>query len=66
LEDEDEAVRFYAILALEKLTGTRRGYRYGDPVDLRRRAIERWRMYAAAGSTADAGSDAPASQEAEP
>ena len=66
LEDEDEAVRFYAILALEKLTGTRLGYRYGDPVDLRRRAIERWRRYTSAGSTAGAESETATTQEARP
>jgi len=44
LEDEDEGVRFFAIVALEKLTGTRMGYRYGDPDHLRREAVQRWRM----------------------
>ncbi|GMV98585.1 MAG: HEAT repeat domain-containing protein [Phycisphaerae bacterium] len=45
LEDDDEAVRFYAILALEKLTGTRRGYDYGGPETQRWRAVEQWRRY---------------------
>ena len=43
LEDEDEGVRFFAIVALEKLTGTRMGYRYSDPDHLRRDAVQRWR-----------------------
>lgn len=47
LEDEDEGVRFYAILGLEKLTGTRLGYRYGDSADQRRTAVNRWRAFVA-------------------
>jgi HEAT repeat protein len=45
LDDEDEGVRFYAILALERLTGQRLGYRYQDKPSQRWRAIERWRQY---------------------
>ncbi len=45
LEDEDPAVRFYAILALERLTGERRGYDYRAPIDRRRAAVLRWRAY---------------------
>jgi HEAT repeat protein len=45
LEDEDSAVRFYAIQALERLTGERRGYHYWEPVDRRRAAVLRWRAY---------------------
>jgi len=45
LEDEDEAVRFYAILALEKMTGQRLGYDYARPAVDRVRAVERWREY---------------------
>jgi hypothetical protein len=44
LGDEDEAVRFYAILALEKLTGTRHGYHYYGNERQRWRAIQRWRQ----------------------
>ncbi len=47
LEDEDEGVRFYAILGLEKLTGRRLGYRYGDSADLRRAGVDRWRAFVA-------------------
>jgi len=47
LEDEDEGVRFYAILGLEKLTGRRLGYRYGDSADQRRAAVDRWRAFVA-------------------
>jgi hypothetical protein len=45
LEDEDEAVRFYAILALERLTGTRLGYKYGASEAQRRADVERWRRF---------------------
>ena len=45
LEDEDEAVRFYAILALDRLTGTRLGYEYGGPEMERRASVERWRRF---------------------
>jgi len=43
LEDDDEAVRMFAILALEKLTGTRNGYDYSDDPSQRARAVKRWR-----------------------
>lgn len=43
LEDEDEAVRFYAILALEKMTGTRLGYEYWADSAERAAAVNRWR-----------------------
>lgn len=42
LDDEDEGVRFYAILALEKLTGTRLGYDYRASASTRREGIRRW------------------------
>jgi len=45
LEDEDEAVRFYAILALEKITGTRLGYDYAKPAYERLLAVKRWRAF---------------------
>jgi len=49
LSDSDEDVCFYAILALEKLTGTRMGYEYYDPADSRKAAIARWRAWLDAG-----------------
>lgn len=45
LEDDDEAVRLYAILALERLTGTRLGYDYRSPEPDRIQATERWRAH---------------------
>lgn len=50
LEDEDEAVRFYAIAGLDRLTGQRWGYRAYDPAPRRRVAVERWRRNLADGS----------------
>lgn len=54
LEDEDEAVRFYAILALEKLTGTRMGFEYQASEVQRARSVDRWRRYVRGGPPASA------------
>jgi len=43
LDDEDEAVRFFAAAALIRLTGERLGYRPFDPPEVRRVAVDRWR-----------------------
>jgi len=59
LEDEDEAVRFYAILGLERMTGTRLGYDYADDVAQRRRAVMRWREHVAGLSAAGGPATAP-------
>jgi len=45
LEDEDAAVRFFAILALEKITGRRFGYDYAKPDAGRCKAVAKWRAY---------------------
>ncbi len=45
LEDEDIAVRFFAIQSLEKITGETKGYRYYDPPGLQARAVRRWRSW---------------------
>lgn len=45
LEDEDEGVRLYAIIALEKITGERFGYDYGESMSERAGAVERWRNF---------------------
>ncbi len=47
LEDEDSAVRFAAIIALDKLTGKRLGYKYGGSLETRSAAVARWRRYVA-------------------
>jgi hypothetical protein len=45
LEDEDEAVRMFAIIALERITGERFGYDYSKPPFERAAAVEYWRDY---------------------
>jgi len=45
LEDEDEAVRFFAILALEKITGKTMGYYYYEDRQRRLEAVKRWRSW---------------------
>ena len=45
LDSDDPAVRFYAIEALEKLTGQTLGYQYYDEPDQRKAAIRRWREW---------------------
>lgn len=53
LEDDDEAVRFYAILALDKMTGQRLGYDYAKPASERAGAVERWRQFVRQGAEVD-------------
>jgi hypothetical protein len=45
LEDDDAAVRMFAILALEKLSGTLLGYDYAADGLERARAVKRWRQH---------------------
>lgn len=45
LDDEDPAVRLFAIGALEKFTGNRFGYEYYLDEDQRKPAIARWREW---------------------
>jgi hypothetical protein len=46
LEDDDQAVRMYAVLALVRIEGTTLGYKYwASPTDLAHMA-QRWRAYA--------------------
>jgi hypothetical protein len=52
LEDEDEAVRFYAITALVKMTGSDLGYRFYAPEAERLEAVKRWRRHIEAGPAA--------------
>jgi len=65
LEDEDEAVRFYAIAALVRITGTDRGYKYYRTESERLEAVRRWRGHvqglSAAGPTTQ---EAPATTTA--
>ena len=45
LQSEDEAVRFYAIEALRRITDTDRGYDYKTAPHRRAAAIERWKEF---------------------
>jgi hypothetical protein len=47
LSDPQPAVRFYASIALEKMTGLTMDYRYYDPWPRRQDAVERWRRWLA-------------------
>jgi hypothetical protein len=45
LNDEDTSVRFFAIEALRRITGTNNGYDYKARPQLRAEAVERWREF---------------------
>ncbi len=45
LQDEDTSVRFFAIEALERITGRNNGYDYKASPQLRAEAVERWREF---------------------
>jgi HEAT repeat protein len=45
LEDEDPAVRFFAIGALHRMAGDRLDYDYFDDADARKPAVARWRQW---------------------
>jgi len=45
LEDSEGDIRFFAILALEKITGTTMGYKYYADFAERRQAVNRWREW---------------------
>lgn len=45
LSDDDAAVRFAAMFALQELTGTRLGYDYSSPLSERMKAVEAWRQH---------------------
>lgn len=60
LEDDDPAVRMYAILALHQLVGEDFGYRYYSPESERLSAVEAWRQALREGRVAGTG-PAPAS-----
>jgi len=43
LAEQDRSVRFFAINALQRITGTNHGFDYKAGTDSRNRAIQRWR-----------------------
>ena len=55
LGDGYAEVRFAAIVALEKITQTDRGYRYWAPAAQRDEAIARWRQWLPGGAAGGAG-----------
>lgn len=59
LEDEDEGVRLYAIVALRKLCGRDYGYNYYDAAPKRAAAVARWREALQAGEVAVQTEDQP-------
>lgn len=64
LEDDDRAVRMYAIASLERLTGKTYGYRYyADETD-RTAALARWRAALRAGRFDDEPADSTATPAA--
>lgn len=49
LDDQDSGVRFYAIVALDRMTGERFGYDYAQSAAERGLAVEKWRAFAMRG-----------------
>ena len=47
LENDDPAVRFYAIQGLRRLTGQTMDYHYYDAEEQRTAAVQRWRQWLA-------------------
>jgi hypothetical protein len=45
LQNEDNSVRFYAVEALRRITGTDRGYDYKNSPQKRAAAVKRWRDF---------------------
>jgi len=45
LTDSEEEVRFFAIIALKRITGMDHGYRYSDSGARREQSVERWRQW---------------------
>jgi HEAT repeat protein len=70
LDDDDPAVRFYAIEALRRLAGERMGYDYyEDDPDARQPAVQRWRQWVVGqGMTmpSESTTSAPATQASTP
>lgn len=45
LDDDDPAVRFYAIQALKRLTGETFGYRFYEDASQRRDSVDQWKEW---------------------
>ena len=59
LTDSEETARFFAIIALEEITGTTMGWKYYDPPAKRAEAVNRWRGWLTSGRR-----DGPTTQDA--
>ena len=57
LENDDPAVRFYAINGLERLTGETFGYQYFVDEEQRAAAVEKWKAWLAGWQAATGSSD---------
>ena len=54
LEDSESQVRFFAFVALKRITGGRTmGWHYANPVEKRKAAVVRWRKWLKAGQPRD-------------
>jgi hypothetical protein len=51
LDNDDPAIRFYAISALRDITGQSFGYHYFDNAVARKPAVQKWREWAAKNAT---------------
>ena len=51
LENDDPAIRFYAISALRDITGQTFGYHYFDDKPHRKASVEQWRQWTAKNAT---------------
>jgi hypothetical protein len=51
LDNDDPAIRFYAISALQDITGQTFGYHYFDDKPRRKPAVEKWAEWAAGNAT---------------
>jgi hypothetical protein len=52
LENDDPAVRLYAIHALQEMTGETFGYRYFETDEQRKPAVRKWQQWLKAGEKA--------------
>lgn len=68
LTDSEPEVRFFAILALERIAGTRMGYCYYHTVVQRQAAVDAWRQWLAqrAGQSASRPASGPATGPGRP
>jgi len=51
LSDSEKDVRFYTIIALERITGQTLDYRFYDSPEAREQAVGRWRQYVSKAAT---------------